>query len=109
MKHNPFEFKHFGVNNFALYVDGDQHPNKPLTPDFSEDQFLRSYMTLVEGSGILNDDNGHGIQLTGYKNSFALYAFYLTPDMAEGSHVDPIKHVSIKMDIHFTTLVAQTQ
>ena len=39
---------------------------------------------------------------------FALYAFDLTPDMAEGSHVDPIKHGSIRMDIHFTTPFAET-
>ena len=53
---NLFQFKHFGVNYFALYVDGDYHPNNPLTPDFSQDQYLRSYMSLFEGPGMLNYD-----------------------------------------------------
>ena len=87
---NPLEFKHFDVNYFALYMDRVQHPKKPLTPDFNQDQFLRSYTTLFEGTCMLNDDKGHGIQRTGYKNGFALYAFDLTPDMAKDSHVDPI-------------------
>ena len=51
--HNPFAFKNYDVNNFVLYIDGDQFPNKPLKPNLSEDQFLRSYMTLFEGTGML--------------------------------------------------------
>ena len=106
--HNPFEFKNYDVNYFALYIDGDQFPNKPLKPNFSEDQFLRSYMTLFEGTGMLNDNKGHGIQRTDYKEGFALYVFDLTPDMTEGSHVDPIKHGSLRMDIHFKTVLPET-
>ena len=106
VEHNAYEFKHLGVNYLALYVDRGQHPNKPLTPDFNQDQFLRSYMTLFEGTGMLNDDKGHGIQRMGYKNGFAVYAFDLTPVMAEGSHVDLIKHGSIRMEIHFGTPLA---
>ena len=88
-------------------MDGGQHPNKPFTSDFNEDEFLRSYMTLFEGTSMLNDDKGHGIQHMDYKNRFGLYAFDVTPDMAEGSHVDPIKHGSISMDIHCATPLAE--
>ena len=52
----------------------------------------------TNSTDMLNDDKGHGIQHTGYKNDgCALYTFDLSPDMAEGSHgshVDPIKHGS---------------
>lgn len=105
---NPFEFKNYGVNYLALYVDGVQFPTKPLTPSFSDDQYLRSYMTLFEGTGMLHDDRGHGISREEYKNGFALYAFDLTADMAEGGHVDPIKHGTIRMDIHFKTPLPET-
>ena len=105
---NPFEFKNFNLNYFALYVDGVQYPKKPLKPDFSADQYLRSYMTLFEGTGMLNDNKGNGIRRSDYKNGFALYAFDLTPDMTEGSHVDPIKHSSIRMDFHFKVDLPET-
>ena len=105
---NPFDFKHFDLNYFALYLDGEQYPTKPLTPNFSGNEFLRSYMTLFEGTGMLNDDKGHGIERSHYKDGFALYAFDLTPDMTEGSHVDPIKHGNVRMDIHFKETLKET-
>lgn len=106
--HNPFEFKNYDLNHFALYLDSDQYPSKPLQPNFSENKYLRSYMTLFEGTGMLNDDKGHGIIRTDYKNGFTLYAFDLTPDMTEGSHVDPIKHGNLRMDLHFKEPLAET-
>lgn len=105
---NPFNFQNFDVNYLTLYVGGQQHPNKPLTPKYSDDQFLRSYLTLFEGTGMLNDDRGHGIKRSSYKDGFALYAFDLTPDMTEGSHVDLIKHGTIRMEIHFKTALTAT-
>jgi hypothetical protein len=65
-------------------------------------------MTLFEGTGMLNDDRGHGVLRANYKNGFALYAFDLTPDMTEGSHVDLIKHGTIRMEIHFKTALEAT-
>ena len=105
---NAFNFQHFNLNYLALYLGGQQFPKKPLTPSFEHNHFLRSYMTLFEGTGMLNDNRGHGIDRSTYKNGFALYAFDLTPDMAEGAHTDPIKHGNIRMDIHFTTPLTQT-
>ena len=105
---NPFNFKHYDVNYMALYVDGVQYPTKPLTPSFSDNQYLRSYMTLFEGTGLLHDNRGQGIDRGKYKGGFALYAFDLTADMAEGSHVDPIKHGTVRMDIHFKSALLDT-
>ena len=105
---NPFQFDNFKVNYLSLFVGGEQFPGKPLTPDFDSDLFLRSYMTLFEGTGMLNDDRGNGIHRDKYKSGFALYAFDLTPDMTEGGHVDLIKHGTIRMEIHFKEALAQT-
>ena len=105
---NAFNFKNFDLNFLALYMGGHQFPNKPLTPNFTNNQFLRSYLTLFEGTGMLNDNKGHGIDRGSYKDGFALYAFDLTADMAEGAHIDPIKHGNIRMDIHFATALTET-
>jgi hypothetical protein len=108
LKHNPFNFQHFDLNHLSLYAGGMQYPNKPLKPDFESNLFLRSYMTLFEGTNLLNADKGHGITRNAYKNGCVLYAFDLTPDMAEGSHVDPIKHGSLRMDLHFKNALPET-
>ena len=105
---SPYNFKNFGLNYLTLYMGSDQFPKKPLTPNFTGDEFLRSYMTLFEGTGMMNDDRGHGIDREDFKNGYALYAFDLTPDMAEGPHTDPIKYGNIRMELHFATQLAET-
>jgi len=37
-KLNPFNFKNYGINFFALYADGMQIPSRPLQPNFSRDE-----------------------------------------------------------------------
>lgn len=105
---SPFQFEHFNLNYLSLYVDGDQYPSKPLTPNYDAGLYLRSYMSLFEGTGMMNADRGHGINRDAYKDGYVLYAFDLTPDMAEGGHVDPIKHGSLRMDLHFKKALAST-
>ena len=65
-------------------------------------------MTLFEGTGMMNDDRGHGIDREDFKSGYALYAFDLTPDMAEGAHTDPIKYGNIRMDLHFAAELTAT-
>ena len=57
---------------------------------------------------MLNDDRGHDINREDFKNRYALYAFDLMPDMAEGSYTDRIKYGNICMDIHFTAALTAT-
>ena len=108
MGSSPFQFQPYNLNYLTLYVDGEQYPSKPLTPDYVTGQYLRAYMSLFEGTGMMNADRGHGINRGVYKEGYVLYAFDLTPDMAEGGHVDPIKHGSLRMDIHFKAALTQT-
>ena len=105
---NPFNFQHFNLNYLALHVGGQQVPQKPLTPNFGSDLYMRSYMTLFEGTGMLNADRGQSIDRDDFKNGYALYAFDLTPDMAEGAHTDPIKYGNVRVDIHFSAELPKT-
>ena len=105
---NPYNFEHFKLNYLSLFAGGQQFPKKPLTPDFKNGLYLRSYLTLFEGTGMLNDDRGLTIDREDYKKGFTLYAFDLTPDMAEGAHTDPIKFGNVRMEIHFKAQLAKT-
>ena len=57
---------------------------------------------------MLNDDREHSVDREDFKKGYALYAFDLMPDMAEGAHTDPIKYGNICMDIHFATALKAT-
>ena len=98
---NPFDFDHFNTNFLALYVEGEPVPSQPYKPKFDNKQYLRSYLSLYEGTGMLNDDRGNHISRKDYPNGYMLHVFDLTADMAEGQHMDPIKHGSLRVEIHF--------
>ncbi|EFN76689.1 Uncharacterized protein F54H12.2, partial [Harpegnathos saltator] len=58
---NPFNFQHYGINFFSLYLDGTQIPSRPLQLKFSGNEMLyaETYHTLFSGTGIhfLNETN----------------------------------------------------
>jgi hypothetical protein len=43
---NPFNFKHFSLNEIALYLDGHQQAIKPMQTDFTARQFIGAYMGM---------------------------------------------------------------
>lgn len=102
IKENPYDFQHFDLNYLSLHNGSQSVPSQPLTPNFEKSEYLQAYMTLFEGTGMLNADRGHGICRGHYTKGYALYAFDLTADMCEGNHVDPIKHGSLRMEAHFS-------
>ena len=56
---NPFNFEQ--LDYLSLNVASQIFQSHPLKPDFENDECIRSYMTLFEGTGMLNDNRGHGI------------------------------------------------
>lgn len=102
IQQNPFNFEHFNLNYLSLNIGSQAIPSQPLKPNFNQHEYLQAYMTLFEGTGMLNADKGHGIHREDFSQGYALYVFDLTADMCEGSHVDPIKHGSLRMEVHFS-------
>ena len=61
---NPFNFQHFNMSFFTLYVDGTPVPSKPLQPDFDNSLYIQAYNTLFTGTGIYYSNQGNDISLT---------------------------------------------
>ena len=83
---NPYNFKHFDLNQLKVYLDGQQHSVIPIEPNFT------TYANLFAGTGKLMKDEGTDIRKEDFKAGYALYAFDLTVDLAEEGHSNLKKH-----------------
>ncbi|XP_026288923.2 uncharacterized protein F54H12.2-like [Frankliniella occidentalis] len=100
--HNPFNFQHFNINYLCLYVDSDQIPAVPLTPDFTNGNYARSFYSLFEGTGIKWKDEGNDISYDEYGNGYTLFAFDLTPDQsAHEQHWNVQRQGVVRLDVRF--------
>ena len=98
---NPFNFKHFSADFLALYLDGVQIPSKPLQPDFDNNLYTRSYVSLFTGTGLMSQDQGNHISWEDYGKGYTLFAFDLTPDLSDGGHFNVIKQGNLRLELHF--------
>jgi len=105
---NPFNFKHYDLTQLKLYMDGQQQHIKPLEPNFAAHQYIASYMSLFSGTGKQQKDEGNDIARTDYPGGYALYAFDLTPDLAEHDHFNLTREGSLRVDIKFAHALVAT-
>jgi hypothetical protein len=90
---NPYNFRHYDLNYFALYVNGKQIPSGGLTMDMGHEKTsVMAYRTLFVGSGIHHSNTGLQITHDDYIKGYFMLLFDLTPDLAasegQASHPD---------------------
>lgn len=105
---NPFNFKHFSLTQLRLYLDGQQQHVRPLHLNYTTNQYLAGYMSLFSGTGKLFMDEGNQIQREDFSRGYALYAFDLTPDLAEDDHFNLIKEGNVRVDLKFAVPLPNT-
>jgi ribonucleoside-diphosphate reductase beta chain len=99
---SPFNFKNFGIDEVSVCAGGQTYPAKPLTPDFPNNRYVRSFIQLFEGLGISDDNKGNTVNLARYKMGHCIFAFDLSPDEDDGSdHWDLVKEGATTINIHF--------
>ena len=108
--HNPYNFKHFGVNYISLYVDGVQVPFKPIKTTYGDTPGLnsiRAYQTLFSGTDKMYKDSGNYISREDYDRGYALYAFDLSPDLSSGQHFNLKRQGNLRLEMHFDKLLSE--
>ena len=98
---DPFEFRHFHINSLALFSDGQQIPNKPLKPDFENNTYARSYMTLFTGTGAGWKDAGLDITYNEYGQGYTFFCFDLTPSLLDGNITEPSRSGCLRLEVGF--------
>ena len=100
---NPFEFAPRDLSFLSLYLDGKQVPSKPLQPIFADEQYVRSYFSLMVTSGLANQDAGSNISRNDFANGFALYSIDLTPSLLDDNQLfELVKSGALRMELKFT-------
>lgn len=98
---NPFNFQHFNASQVGVYINGESSPMKALQLDYAQSQYLKGYMSLFQGTGSLYHDKGMQISRSDFPNGYCLYAFDLTPDLAAGQHISPLKQGNLRIGLQF--------
>ena len=80
---------------------------KPLTTDFTNNLYVRGFNTLFSGIGKLFKDEGNAISRESFGSGYALYAFDLTPDLAENDHFSLTRQGSVRLVLQFGTALAE--
>ena len=106
---NPFYFRHLNLNFLALYIDGQQVPGKPLQPNFGSNSYTRCYSSLFTSTGQIYQDEGNDLSLSDYSRGYTLYAFDLTPDLAQsGGYFNLVKSGNVRLEMRFNTALPET-
>ncbi|KAK3918351.1 hypothetical protein KUF71_000923 [Frankliniella fusca] len=100
---NPYNFQHFNLNYLSLFVDTQQIPAQPLTPDFERNLHIDAYNTLFSGTGIHWKDEGNDITYAEYPRGYTLYAFDISQDLsANESHWNLQRQGIVRMVVKFS-------
>ena len=98
---NPFNFRLHGLSFLSLFLEGKQIPAKPLTPDFPNRMYVRSFFNLFTGTGTVNKDVGDYIEYRDFPDGYALFAFDLSPSLLDGNQVELVKSGSLILELKF--------
>ena len=105
---NPFHAKNNDINFHAVYVDGRQIPSKPFQPNFADDLFVRSYMSLFSSTGKMWQDEGNGLTRSDYRHGYTFFGFDLTPDKCDGPCFHLVQKGNLRIELHFRNALLNT-
>ena len=99
---NPFKFSHFRLSKLDVTSDGHNIYGRPFEPNFNDDQYLRSYMSLYQALSSQNQVQNCNISLQDYKDGYCFWGFDLTPDQgADQNHLHPLKTGNLRLELQF--------
>ena len=83
--------------------------SRPFEPDFDENMYLRSYLSLYQGLGKLGEDWAPDVTLGEYKNGYTLWCIDFTKDQEvqlDKFHI--IKTGNLRIELQFAQHTTDT-
>ena len=111
-KLNPYNYQNFGLCYLSFYLDGIQTPEKPFTPDFTNNLYVREYLSLFEATNQDNIDSCITIKREDFPKGNNIFAVNFQPDLTSGcgssGHVNPIKSGTLRLQVRFKEALRDT-
>jgi hypothetical protein len=98
---NPFVFKHYKLNYFQAYINGEPLLTEVFQPDFSNNKFHREYRWFLDNLGFAHDRDSNGITMEEFKTNSFFLPFDLSPDLSNGATLSTPKEGSLDFLIGF--------
>ncbi len=105
---NPFNFKHYSINQVKLFLDGQPQLVRPIETNFATGHFISGYASLFNSTGKYMKDENLDIERTDYHRGYALYAFDLSPDLGDSGHFNLQREGSLRVDLKFGVALPNT-
>lgn len=99
-KKSPFNFHHFGLNYFAVFVNGQSIPFQPLTMNFEKDDYALAYTEFLKNLELYGKDSGLVIDYKDWKNGFFMLSLNFS-SLNGVNCVDLKEDGSIKFELRF--------
>lgn len=109
-KHNPFNFKHYDCNFFALSVNGRDYPMEATKLDFSKGEYLVGYMNMIQNlEEYCKSDCNTTITAEGFAKGNTFFVFNFTPDLSySASYGQQYRQSNFRLDVKFMKALPET-
>ena len=93
------------MSEISIHLDGNTQPIRPLKPNYAGRQYIQAFISLFSGTGKENRDEGNEITREDYPRGSTLYAFDLSPDLAEEGHFNLDKQGTVRWNSNLPNTV----
>lgn len=104
---NPFDFQHYGLKEFKVYIDNKILSPTPLKFDFQNQNYIRAYSALFSGVNRRYKDTGLSITYEDFANGYFCIPIDTSPDFSSSdNHLSLIKEGNFKIELDFVNPLA---
>lgn len=110
-KLNPWNLKHYDIQQITLFCDGIPVDGIPLKLDFNEDRGsanIAAYVKLFDQCGTWGTDAGNDITRHDFNNGYALFCFNLEPYFSGVKYLSLVKQGKVRLECNFGTPLPET-
>ena len=105
---NPFNFHHFNLSSLCAYVDGERYPNRPIQPDFGNNDTVEAYQSLYNGTGMRDDNRGLYFDRDMYEKGYTMYLIQLSPGEPDSMAYDLTQRGNVRLEMKFKAALPST-
>ena len=107
IKENPFNFQHFNINYLAANIDGVQYPTLAYQPDFTNDLYIREYLSIFEAYNQITTDSVINLHILHYEDGNVMFGFNFSQDSTDDyykvGYTNAKKEGSLGLHLKFST------